>query len=739
MDVMRGDPQKTTIMSDTVVWDKNQYDPNTPYEQRITGRLVLSTWKDYIAPPEGASTVSVKVKLKYDPVVPVIVTAPTFRWTKGDFRLGDNQIFVSETFRIGTETPPEEADEIGALIGGEARVGGKKIDGTFSFKAGTPKWFSAAGTYNVTVVFTPSDTVRYAPAECTIPIEVVKRTLLSIEPSTDITNKEVGTEFDALWLPSFVNCRTEDGSFYSGIGVTWDKTSYDLNSTAEQAITGTLNLGDIPTIQQPVPELKATVKVRLIPHDWSDWTPDSNGTHSRVCARNSSHKETVSCSGGTATCQAKAVCSVCGQAYGQFAAHDFTAEVVEEKYLKSAATCTEKAVYYKSCTVCGEKGMETFEVGNILGHDWGEWQPNGNGTHTRVCKRNATHKETVSCSGGTATCQAKAVCSVCGQEYGQLAAHDFTAEVAEEKYLKSAATCTEKATYYKSCTVCGEKGTETFEVGNILGHDWGEWQPNGNDTHSRICTRNSGHKETVNCSGGTATCQAKAVCAVCRHEYGQLGTHSFTAETVEEQYLKSAATCTEKAVYYRSCATCGLSAKDTAEEAVFETRALGHDWGKWQSNGDGTHTHVCTRDDTHKETVSCSGGTATCVEQATCKDCGGKYGEKDAANHTGAKKWTTTKTTHEQKWSCCGEITVAKEAHTFGKWVVTEKATSRKDGEKTRTCEVCDYVETAKIPATGTSPKTGDDSHIGMWAGILCVSLAGIVALVVWYKRKNRK
>ena len=739
MDVMRGDPQKTTIMSDTMVWDKNQYDPNTPYEQRITGRLVLSTWKDYIAPPEGASTVSVKVKLKYDPIVPVIVTAPTFRWTKGDFRLGDNQIFVSETFQIGTETPPEEADEIGALIGGEARVGGRKIDGTFSFKAGTPKWFSAAGTNNVTVVFTPSDTVRYAPAECTIPIEVVKRTLLSIEPSTDITNKEVGTEFDALWLPSFVNCRTEDGSFYSGIGVTWDKTSYDLNATAEQAITGTLNLGDIPTIQQPVPELKATVKVRLIPHDWSDWTPDSNGTHSRVCARNSSHKETVSCSGGTATCQAKAVCSVCGQAYGQLAAHDFTAEVVEEKYLKSAATCTEKAVYYKSCTVCGEKGTETFEVGNILGHDWGEWQPNGNGTHTRVCKRNATHKETVSCSGGTATCQAKAVCSVCGQKYGQLAAHDFTAEVAEEQYLKSAATCTEKAVYYKSCTACGEKGTETFEVGNILGHDWGEWQSNGNDTHSRICTRNSGHKETVNCSGGTATCQAKAVCAVCRHEYGQLGTHSFTAETVEEQYLKSAATCTEKAVYYRSCATCGLSAKDTAEEAVFETRALGHDWGKWQSNGDGTHTHVCTRDDTHKETVSCSGGTATCVEQATCKDCGGKYGEKDAANHTGAKKWTTTKTTHEQKWSCCGEITVAKEAHTFGKWVVTEKATSRKDGEKARTCEVCDYVETAKIPATGTSPKTGDDSHIGMWAGILCVSLAGIVALVVWYKRKNRK
>ena len=744
MDVMRDDPQRTTAMSDTVVWDKNRYDPNTPYEQHITGRLVLSMWKDYITPPpEEMSAVSVKVKLKYDPVAPVIVTAPTFRWTKGDFRLGDNQIFVSAIFQIGTETHPEEPDEIGALIGGEARVNGKKIDGTFSFKAGTPKWFSAAGINNVTVVFTPSDAVLYAPAECTIPIEAVKRTLLSIESSTDITDKEAGTEFDALGLPSFVHCRTEDGSFYSGIGVTWDKTSYDPNSTAEQTVTGTLNLSDIPTIQQPVPELKATIKVKLLPHEWGDWTPDGNGAHTRVCARNSSHKETNNCSGGMATCKEKAVCSVCGQAYGQLAAHDFTAEVAEEKYLKSAATCTEKAAYYKSCIVCGEKGTETFEVGNILGHDWGEWQSNGNGAHTRVCARNSSHKETNNCSGGTSTCQAKAVCSVCGQTYGQLAAHDFTAELAEEKYLKSAATCTEKAVYYKSCTVCGEKGTETFEVGNILGHDWGEWQSNGNGTHSRVCARDNRHKETKDCSGGTATCQAKAVCDLCKHEYGQLGAHSFTAETVAEQYLKSAATCTEKAAYYKSCATCGLSSKGADGEAAFETKALGHDWDKWQSNGDGTHTRVCKRDDTHKETASCSGGTATCVEKATCKDCGGKYGEKDAANHTGTKEWTTTKTTHEQKWSCCGDVVVAKESHTFGDWVVTKKATSKKAGEKTRTCEVCDYTETAEIPATGTggllSPKTGDDSHIGMWAGILCISLAGIVALIVWRKRKNKR
>ena len=178
-------------------------------------------------------------------------------------------------------------------------------------------------------------------------------------------------------------------------------------------------------------------------------------------------------------------------------------------------------------------------------------------------------------------------------------------------------------------------------------------------------------------------------------------------------------------------------AKDASKDVSIP--ALGHDWGKWTSNGDGTHTHVCKRDKTHTETASCSGGTATCTEKATCAGCGGKYGEKDSDNHTGKKEWTTTKTTHEQKWSCCGEVVVAKESHTFGKWVITKKATFRKDGEKTRTCEVCEYVEKATIQATGSPAKTGDDSHIGMWAGILCVSLAGIIVLVVLYRKKHKK
>lgn len=52
--------------------------------------------------------------------------------------------------------------------------------------------------------------------------------------------------------------------------------------------------------------------------------------------------------------------------------HDFVNEVVDEMFLKDPATCTKKAIYYKSC-LCGEKSEETFEAGDPLGHTPSEW------------------------------------------------------------------------------------------------------------------------------------------------------------------------------------------------------------------------------------------------------------------------------------------------------------------------------------------------------------------------------
>ena len=641
-------------------------------------------------------------------------------------------------------------------------------------------------------------------------------------------------------------------------------------------------------------------------HLWS-CTSNGNGTHTRTCRReNCNATETDNCSGGTATCTAKAKCSTCNAEYGEKLPHDFTAETAEEQYLKSGSTCTEKAAYYKSCTLCGlsSEGTAdeaTFFSGNALDHDWGKWMPDGEGTHKRVCTHDASHVETVGCTygdwstnqdshwktcticggeaerldhsdpdcnhfcdtcgikmtehdftgetaitallykeanclspalyyksckicllsskgtdseatfasgetnpdrhaeepgawqtdadshwrfytccqlevdrgahqGGTADCLALALCEVCQHSYGEMAPHSFTAEKAEAQYLKSAATCTEKAVYYKSCTLCGlsSEGTAdeaTFVSGNALDHDWGAWTQNSDEkTHTRFCKRDTSHTETKNCHGGTASCTAKAVCTVCGGTYGEMAPHSFTAEKAEAQYLKSAATCTEKAVYYKSCTLCGLSSEGTADETTFFSgNVLDHDWGAWTSNEDGTHTRTCTvdgcsagtqtencinADKDHKCDIcdyiisECAddnkdhkcdycgkkltdhiGGKATCKDKAKCEVCGAEYGELDAKNHTNLKHFpatAATKTTEGniEYWYCEG----------CGKYY------SDKDG--TKEIKKADTV-TAKLKDDPKSPQTGDTSGSALWIALLLVSGGAAIGTTVVGKKKK--
>jgi uncharacterized repeat protein (TIGR02543 family) len=590
------------------------------------------------------------------------------------------------------------------------------------------------------------------------------------EIKEDTTVTVFGTQtLYAHWTPIHVHAYTQQVQKPEAL-----KTPADCTNNAVYYLScacGEVSTNDADTF---------TAANTALNHDWGAWTQNSDKkTHTRICKRDTSHTETENCHGGTADCTHKAVCTVCGGEYGEMAAHSFTAEKAEAKYLKSVATCTEKAVYYKSCAACGlsSKGAAdeaTFFSGNVLGHDWGAWTQNSDKkTHTRICKRDTSHTETENCHGGTATCTAKAVCTVCGGEYGEMAAHSFTAEKAEAKYLKSAATCTEKAVYYKSCAACGlsSKGAAdetTFFSGNVLDHDWGAWTQNSDEkTHTRICKRDTSHTETENCHGGTATCTAKAVCTVCGGEYGEMAAHSFTAEKAEAQYLKSAATCTEKAVYYKSCAACGLSSEGTADEATFFSgNALEHNWGAWTSNEDGTHTRTCTVDgcSAGTQTENCidankdhkcdicdyiisecaddnkdhkcdycgkkltehTGGKATCKDKAKCEVCGAEYGELDPKNHTNLKHFpakAATKTTEGniEYWYCDG----------CGKYF------SDKDG--TKEIKKADTV-TAKLKDDSKSPQTGDTSNLALWIALLFVSGgAAIGTTIVSRKKKYNK
>ena len=330
-------------------------------------------------------------------------------------------------------------------------------------------------------------------------------------------------------------------------------------------------------------------------------------------------------------------------------------------------------------------------------------------------------------SGGEATCTNKAKCEICGAEYGETKPHSY-AQIKSPEYLKSAATCTAKAVYYTSCTNCGlsSKGTKneaTFEYGNALGHKYGEWVSNGDGTHSRVCANDSTHTETKACHGGKATCTAKAICEDCGKAYGEMAAHTFTAKTVAAKYLKSAATCTAKAVYYTSCADCGLSSKGTKNEATFEYgNALGHKYGEWVSNGDGTHSRVCANDNKHIETKACHGGKATCTAKAICEDCGKAYGTMAAHTFTAKstvsrylKRAATCTEKSEYYVSCAGcglsskgtasEVVFTGSAlgHSLTEWSVITEVTCTTNGTQERHCTRCDYKQTRTVVAKGHS------------------------------------
>lgn len=135
-------------------------------------------------------------------------------------------------------------------------------------------------------------------------------------------------------------------------------------------------------------------------------------------------------------------------------AHDFGAWIEEVP-----ATCKDTGVKaHEDCNRCNrhfdESGNEITDltIPTNDNHDWNAWVSNGNGTHTRTCKRDSDHKETGTCSGGTATCTTKAVCNVCRTTYGDTAPHDYGELIPEVP----ATTEDFGVKEHKDCKVCGK-------------------------------------------------------------------------------------------------------------------------------------------------------------------------------------------------------------------------------------------------------------------------------------------
>ena len=314
--------------------------------------------------------------------------------------------------------------------------------------------------------------------------------------------------------------------------------------------------------------------------------------------------------GGTATCSKPAICEGCGSSYGELSTEHAMSEwksisttqhrkyctlcwgvetIIYEDHYGGTATCWELAV----CEGCGN-AYGDYDYDN---HNWGDWVWLNGSTHLREC-RDCPASEEGNHSGGTATCTERAICEVCNAGYGELAAD---------------------------------------------AHSWGEWTPNADGTHTRVCKLNAEHTETVDCtwgdwthlthihherrcticngqelgehSGGTLTCYSPRICDVCNEVYGSpdnSGLSGHPNPVIEQK----PATCYEEGYYRVTCDHPGCSMPFFEIILPANGQHIYHDW---QPTGDGSHIaacHYCSEE----LTVPCTVFTAELF--AACPICG---------------------------------------------------------------------------------------------------------------------
>ncbi len=204
--------------------------------------------------------------------------------------------------------------------------------------------------------------------------------------------------------------------------------------------------------------------------------------------------------------------------------------------------------------------------------------------------------------------------------------HSFIQEVQHTDYLKSEASCGVAETYYKSCE-CGEKGTETFTVGEPTGlHEFnGEHYVQAeNNQHKEKCANCSETNEAEDCKAAayTGSCIEDVVCECGRVVLEKQASHSVASEWSQAGVK-----------HWKACTTSGCGYTENEE--------------------------------------NCSGGTATCKEEAICTVCENSYGEK-SNDHEVAAVWDTTgEEKDEGTYSCCGTVVEFDKSADAVEYVVT--------------------------------------------------------------------
>ena len=336
-------------------------------------------------------------------------------------------------------------------------------------------------------------------------------------------------------------------------------------------------------------------------------------------------------------CKADKTCDILGYVWQS------NADPIYHKIRIKCRTCrTENEIIYKqfsyhtggtetpTCTT-GKICRLCWSEYGILGHAWGEWSSAGNGTHIRSCTRsNCDAVDTANCTGGTATCSAKAVCEVCGEEYGEKDSnnHDL------EQHAAKAPTCTEKGwNAYETCSRCNHT---TYTELPALNHDLEQhaakaptctepgWDAYETCSRCDYTTRKElpalNHAlEQHEAQAPTCTeigWDAYKTCSRCDYTtYAELPAlnHDYQAVTVEP-------TCEADGYTIFTCSRC----KDSY--TADPTDQLGHQFGAWSPNGTGSQSADCLRQGcAHTGSTDCRKFTFRTAEGETltfCPVCG---------------------------------------------------------------------------------------------------------------------
>ena len=246
--------------------------------------------------------------------------------------------------------------------------------------------------------------------------------------------------------------------------------------------------------------------------------------------------------------------------------HTYDQEIQKPETLKSAADCTNDAVYFKSCS-CGEiSTTETFTAaGTHLGHAWASDWSKDTDNHWKECSRCHEKKDEAAHDYGSDN-----ICDTCGYDKTVPHTHNLTLVPAK------APTCTEKGnTAYYTCDGCDkwfEDATGASEITDktsvilaATGHSASDWKSDNTD-HWKECT-------VVGC--------------------GVIIEGSKAAHTAGEWIIDTPATATTSGSKHKECTVCGYT---MATETIPATGGGEHTHSydsEWKNDAD-NHWHECS-------------------------------------------------------------------------------------------------------------------------------------------------